>query len=77
MTDIDLLHWPRPRRRTMLAVVRMRTMCKSGADQSGTRSRSGDTLLIDTGQPLQTAARVVRWRTRRALSKAAGLLKRG
>jgi hypothetical protein len=52
-------------------------MCKSGADQPGARGRGGETLLIDTGQPLQTAARVVRWRTRRALSKAAGLIRRG
>ncbi len=54
-------------------------MCKSGAcaNPSTVRGRRGETLLIDTGAPLQTAARVVRWRAQRALSKAAGLIKRG
>lgn len=54
-------------------------MCKSGADggQSGKRSRRGEALVIDTGAPLQTAARVVRWRAQRALTKATGLIRRG
>jgi hypothetical protein len=47
-------------------------MCKSGSG-----SRGGDKLLIDTSQPLQSAARVVRWRAQRALSKASGLIRRG
>jgi hypothetical protein len=59
--------------------IRMRVMSKTGAGdgQSKSRERRSEGLLIDTGAPLESAARVVRWRARRALNKAARLIRRG